>query len=207
MKLHIGVFGSGRGSNFKSVLDAIINGTLKSEIKVVISNNSSSGLLEIADHNNIPSYHLSSKVFNSDLELNDRILSVLEEHNVDFILLAGYMKKIDPRIISRYKNRIINIHPALIPSFCGSKMYGSNVHQAVLDYGCKLSGVTVHIVDDEYDHGAIVLQKAVEVLDDDEVDSLAARVLEVEHKTIVEAVKLFEDEKIIVEGRKAVRRN
>jgi phosphoribosylglycinamide formyltransferase 1 len=205
MKLHIGVFGSGRGSNFKSVLNAVLGGTLKSEIKVVISNNSSAGLLEIAKQNNIPSFHLSSKYFNSDAELNEKILNVLEEHNVDFILLAGYMKKIDSSIIRKYKNRIINIHPALIPAFCGAKMYGANVHQAVIDHGCKISGVTVHVVDEEYDHGPIVMQKAVEVLDDDTAESLAARILKVEHKSIVEAIKLFEDDKIVINGRKVIR--
>jgi phosphoribosylglycinamide formyltransferase 1 len=205
MKLHIGVFGSGRGSNFKSVLDAVLGGTLKSEIKVVISNNSSAGLLEIANQHNIPSFHLSSKYFNSDTELNEKILDVLEKHEVDFILLAGYMKKIDSSIIRKYKNRIINIHPALIPAFCGAKMYGSNVHQAVIDHGCKISGVTVHVVDEEYDHGPIVLQKAVEVLDDDRAESLAARILRIEHMSIVEAVKLFEDDKIVINGRKVIR--
>ena len=206
MKLHIGVFGSGRGSNFKSVLDAIQGGTLKSEIKVVISNNSSSGLLDIAKRNNIPSFHLSTKVFESDIELNTKILDVLVEHEVDFILLAGYMKKIDSAIINKFKNRIINIHPALIPSFCGEKMYGSHVHQAVLDHGCKISGVTVHVVDEEYDHGPIVIQKAVEVLDNDTAETLAARILDVEHMTIVEAIRLFENDEIVFNGRKVIRR-
>lgn len=206
MKLHIGVFGSGRGSNFNAVLEKILEGSLKSEIKVVISNNSKSGLLEIARLHGIPAYHLSSKKFSSEEELTEHILSVLQNHDVDFILLAGYMKRIDSSIVRKFKNRIINIHPALIPSFCGENMYGINVHQAVIDYGCKLSGVTVHIVDEEYDKGPVVIQKAVEVLDSDSAESLAARILEVEHKTIVEAVKLFEDDEIIVDGRKVIRR-
>ncbi|HEY9189024.1 MAG TPA: phosphoribosylglycinamide formyltransferase [Ignavibacteria bacterium] len=206
MKFSIGVFGSGRGSNFKSVLDKIKEGYLESEIKVVISNNSNAGILEIARLNNIPSYHISIKQFNSENEFNQKILDVLEKHSVDFILLAGYMKKIDSNIVNKYKNRILNIHPALIPSFCGQGMYGLNVHKAVLDYGCKITGVTVHLVNEEYDNGPIVLQKPVEVNDDDTPEELADRVLKEEHKLIIEAIRLFEEERLIVKGRKVIRR-
>lgn len=205
MKLHIGVFGSGRGSNFNAVLAKIKDGSLKSEIMVVISNNSNSGLLEIARQNCIPAYHISTKTEDSIEKLNSRLISTLEEHSVDFILLAGYMKKLDQEIIKKYRNRILNIHPALIPSFCGEKMYGYNVHKAVIDYGCKVSGVTVHIVDEEYDKGPIVMQKPVEVMDDDTPETLAARILAEEHKIIVEAIKLFEDDKIKIDGRKVMR--
>jgi phosphoribosylglycinamide formyltransferase-1 len=207
MKLDIAVFGSGRGSNFYSVLGAIIAGKLKSNISVVISNNSKAGILEIAQQHKIPAFHISSKTEKSEQELNLKILRTLEEHRTNFILLAGYMKKIDFSIISKYKDKIINIHPALIPLFCGDKMYGENVHKAVLDYGCKVTGVTVHFVDEEYDHGAIILQKAVEVLDDDDTKTLAGRVLETEHELIVDAIKLLEDEKITLSGRRVIRRN
>ena len=206
MKLNIGVFGSGRGSNFKSVLDKIKEGYLESEIKVVISNNSNAGILEIARQNDIPAYHISIKQFNSENEFNQQILEVLESHSVDFILLAGYMKRIDSQIINKYKNRILNIHPALIPSFCGQGMYGLNVHKAVLDYGCKITGVTVHLVNEEYDNGPIVLQKSVEVKDDDTPEELAERVLKEEHKLIVDSIRLFEEDKLIVNGRKVFRR-
>jgi phosphoribosylglycinamide formyltransferase-1 len=207
MKLNIAVFGSGRGSNFNSVLNAIMEGKLESNINVVISNNSKAGILEIARNKKIPAFHISSKTEKSEQELNLKIIKTLEDHNVDFILLAGYMKKIDFSIISKYKNRIINIHPSLIPSFCGDKMYGENVHKAVLDYGCKVTGVTVHFVDEEYDHGAIILQQAVEVFDNDDTKTLATRVLETEHKIIVDAIKLFENEKITLSGRRVIRKN
>ena len=207
MKYNIAVFGSGRGSNFNSVLNAIRECKLRSNINVVISNNSKAGILEIAREQRIPTFHISSKTEKSDEELNLKILKILEEHHTDFILLAGYMKKIDLSIISKYKDRIINIHPSLIPSFCGDKMYGENVHKAVLDYGCKVTGVTVHLVDEEYDRGAIIIQKAVEVFDNDDTKTLAARVLEAEHKLIVDAIKLFEDDKITISGRRVIRRN
>jgi len=203
--MNIAVFGSGRGSNFESVLEAIKEDRLSSKINVVISNNSKSGILEIARRQKIPAFHISSKTEKSDQEVSSKILKVLEKYQVDFILLAGYMKKVDLSVITKYKNRIINIHPALIPSFCGEKMYGENVHKAVLDYGCKITGVTVHFVDEEYDQGAIILQKAVEVFDYDDTKTLAARVLESEHKLIVEAVKLFEDNKINLSGRRVIR--
>jgi phosphoribosylglycinamide formyltransferase-1 len=205
MKLHIAVFGSGRGSNFNSIIESIQQKKIDAEVKIVISNNSNAGILEIARQNGIPAQHMSLKQFPSEIEYNMKLLNILTMYNVDFIVLAGYMKKIDNSIIIKYKNRILNIHPALIPSFCGPNMYGANVHTAVIEYGCKVTGVTVHIVDEEYDHGVIVLQKCVKVEDDDTPETLAARVLKVEHELFPEAIKLFADEKIIIDGRKVIQ--
>jgi phosphoribosylglycinamide formyltransferase 1 len=206
MKLNIAVFGSGKGSNFSSILKSIMEKKIDAEIALVISNNSKAGILDIAHQHNIPAYHISQKQFASEIEFNNKILTLLMSHQANFIVLAGYMKKIDTTIINSFKNRIINIHPALIPSFCGPNMYGSNVHSAVLEYGCKITGVTVHIVDEDYDHGAIVLQKCVEVLDEDTPDTLAARVLEVEHEIFPKAVSLFAEDKIEIMGRKVIRK-
>jgi formyltetrahydrofolate-dependent phosphoribosylglycinamide formyltransferase len=202
MKMNIAVFGSGKGSNFRSILDKILEGEIPAKVGVVISNNSKSGILEIAREHNIPALHISQKQFISEEEFNNKILKVLEEFNINFIVLAGYMKKIDSLIVSKFKNRIINIHPALLPAFGGKEMYGSRVHTAVIDYGCKYSGATVHIVDDEYDHGAIILQESVPVLENDTPEILAARVLKIEHKIFPQAVKLFAENRIKIINRK-----
>jgi phosphoribosylglycinamide formyltransferase 1 len=206
MKLYIAVFGSGKGSNFKAILESIQAKKINAEIVLVISNNSNAGILEIAHQNNIPALHFNQKQFSSEIEFNNRLLEELEKYKVNFIVLAGYMKRIHSSIILAFKNRILNIHPALIPSFCGTNMYGSRVHSAVLEYGCKITGVTVHIVDEEYDHGTIVLQKCVKVEDEDTPDTLASRVLKVEHELFPEAIKLFADDKLVIDGRRAIKK-
>lgn len=202
-KLNIAVLASGRGSNFQAILEAIEEGKIRNaSIVVVISNNSDAGALEIARANNIPALHLSRKHFSSEEEFNKKLLNVLDQYTVNLIALAGYMKKLDPCVIQKYKNRIINIHPALLPAFGGKGMYGMHVHEAVLNYGAKVSGATVHIVDEGYDQGPIVLQQAIEVAEDETPESLAAKILTVEHQLYPEAVRLFAENQITVEGRK-----
>ena len=200
----LGVFASGRGSNFEAILKAIDRGELDAEVVAVISNKSSAGALEVARQWNIPAYHISIKQFDSQDEFDYKLFAVLSEHEVDLIVLAGYLKLLSPKFTSRYRHPILNIHPALLPSFGGPGMYGGRVHQAVLDYGCKVSGVTVHLVDETYDTGPIVLQRCVPVMDDDTAETLAARVLEVEHKIYAEAIKLFAEGNVTVEGRRVI---
>jgi len=201
-KLKLAVFASGRGSNFEAILRAIAEGRLDAEVRVVISNKADAGALEIARSQNIPALHLSAKQFPSQSAFDEELLRVLREHEVNFIALAGYLKKISPTIVQAFRNRILNIHPALLPSFGGKGMYGHHVHQAVLDSGCKVTGVTVHIVTEEYDAGPPVIQRCVPVLDDDTAETLAARVLKVEHQVYAEALQYFAEDRVRVEGRR-----
>jgi len=129
-------------------------------------------------------------------------LNVLDELRTDLVILAGYMKIVPESVVRAYKNRMLNIHPALLPAFGGQGLYGENVHKAVLDYGCKVSGVTVHLVDAEYDTGAPVMQRCVPVLDDDTPQTLAARILEEEHRIYTDAIRLFADGRIEIKGRR-----
>lgn len=201
-KLNIAVFASGRGSNFHSILKAIQTGRItNAEIVLVLSNNSDAGALEIARANNIPAVHLSQKQFASEEEFTDALLGILDKHRVNFIVLAGYMKKLAVEIIKRFRNRIINIHPALLPSFSGKGMYGMRVHEAVITSGAKKSGATIHIVDEEYDRGPIVLQRSIDVAEDETPETLAAKVLEVEHQLYPEAIRLFAEGKVNINGQ------
>lgn len=200
--LKIAVLASGEGTNLQAIIDAIKEGRLKAEIKAVISNNSGSGALRRAREEGLFGLHLSHRQFATPEEFNHNLLKILQDREVELIVLAGYMKMLSPKVINAYRNRILNIHPALLPSFGGKGMYGQRVHQAVIDYGVKLTGVTVHIVDEEYDHGPIVLQRAVKVLEGDDPESLSKRVLEVEHKLYPEAIRFFAEERIRVEGRR-----
>ena len=201
-QLNISVFASGKGSNFKAILEAIEVGKINNvKIVLVISNNSDAGALAIAREHNIPAFHVSRKQFSNDEEFNNRLITLLNIYNSNFIVLAGYMKKLDPKIIRLFKNRILNIHPALLPKFGGIGMYGIKVHEAVIASKEKISGATVHIVDEEYDHGPIVLQKSVAVNANDTPETLAAKVLQLEHEIYPEAIQLF------AEGRVKVNNN
>ncbi|MDZ7262978.1 MAG: phosphoribosylglycinamide formyltransferase [candidate division KSB1 bacterium] len=201
-QLKIAILASGRGSNFEAILNNIKHGQLDATIQVVISNKASAGALEIARNNQLPAIHLSSKDFPDQEQFDQRLLAILRQHDVNFIVLAGYLKMLSPFIVREFKHRILNIHPALLPSFGGKGMYGHYVHQAVLDYGCKVTGVTVHLVDEEYDTGPPVLQRCVAVMDDDTAESLAERVLKVEHQIYTEALQLFAEDRIEIDGRR-----
>lgn len=201
--MNIAVFASGRGSNFQAILNAINAGLLPAQVVVLISNKSDAGAMEIAHLHNIPTQHLSQKMFSSEEALADAILEVLEKNHAEFIALSGYMKKIPTQVIRQYRNRIINIHPALLPSFGGEGMYGHHVHEAVIASGEKISGATVHLVDEEYDRGPIVLQKTVAIVPNETPDSLAAKVLKIEHEIFPLALKAFAEGRVKIEGRKA----
>ena len=201
------MFASGRGSNLAALLSAIGKGELHATIVAVISNKAEAGALDIARTHGIPAIHLSSELFSSPDEFDQTLLQVLQEHRVEIIALAGYLKKLSSSIIRAYKHRVVNIHPALLPAFGGKGMYGHKVHQAVLDYGCKVSGVTVHLVDEEYDTGPPILQRCVPVNEDDTAETLAARVLGQEHQIYAEALQLFAEERIEIQGRKVIIKN
>lgn len=203
-RIRIAVLASGRGSNLAAIIEAAQSGKLDGEVVVVISNKADAGALNIARQYNIPTLHLSREQFSTEEEFDTAFLRAFEKYQVDIIALAGYMKKLSAKIVRAYKNKILNIHPALLPAFGGKGMYGLKVHQAVLDYGCKVTGVTVHIVDEEYDTGPPVLQECVPVYPEDTPESLAARVLEVEHRLYPQALQLFAEGRIEVQGRKVI---
>lgn len=189
--LTIAVFASGRGSNFESLYHAIQKENVSARIVVVISNNSQSGALSLARSFSIPAVHLSQNQFLSVEAFNQQVLDVLHSYNVNFIVLAGYMKKIDASILREFRQRIINIHPTLLPKYGGEGMYGMHVHEAVLKAQEKFSGATVHMVDEEYDHGRILLQDIVMIEENETPETLAAKVLKVEHRILPEVVKMF----------------
>jgi len=200
--MNIAVFASGRGSNFQAILNAINEGRLPARVTLLLSNNSNAGALELARTQNIPAIHFSQKQCSSEESYVEQLLELLVRHNVDLIALAGYMKRIPVQVIGQFRNRILNIHPALLPAFGGSGMFGIHVHEAVLASGTKITGATVHIVDEEYDRGPIVMQKALEILNDDTPQSLAARVLPLEHEIYPKALAAFARKQVHIEGKR-----
>ena len=202
LALNLCVLASGSGTNLKAILNAAKLRKISSRVVLVISNNSGSGALKTAARSDIPAYHLSQKQFSTEKEFNVRMLSLLKKYSTDMIVLAGYMKMLSPVIIRKFRTRIINIHPALLPAFGGKGMYGMNVHQAVISSGVKTSGATVHLVDEIYDNGAVIIQKEVPVKPGDDAEKLRKRVLRAEHKLYPEAIKLFEEKKVSIRKNK-----
>jgi phosphoribosylglycinamide formyltransferase 1 len=205
--LNIAVLGSGRGSNFAAVLDALNTGMItNARIVLVLSNNSTAGILETARAEGIAAVHLSQKQYASEQSFDEALLAVLRAHDTGLIVLAGYMKRLPAFVVAAYRHRIINIHPALLPEFGGQGMYGIHVHEAVLAAGRAVSGATVHLVDNDYDHGAIVLQEQVPVLAGDTPASLAERVLQVEHRLLPQAIRLFAENRVtVLDGKVHIR--
>jgi phosphoribosylglycinamide formyltransferase-1 len=197
--LNIAVFGSGRGSNFQAILAAIESGAIPgARIVCVISNNSSAGILQTARDHFLPAYHLSQTQCLTEEAFVERLLGVLSGHEANLIVLAGYMKLLPRQVIARFRHRVVNIHPALLPKFGGRGMYGHHVHEAVLAAGETESGATVHCVDDVYDHGAILLQRKVPVLPKDTPEDVAARVLVVEHELYPEVIRRIASGELIL---------
>jgi phosphoribosylglycinamide formyltransferase 1 len=190
--LSIAVFASGGGTNLEALIEASFKGIFHGRINAVISNNSAAFALVRASQRNIPAYHLSSRTCPDPVAFAKQLRDVFNNHSINLIILAGYMKLLPSEIIHGYRSRIINIHPALLPKYGGKGMYGLNVHKAVLVSGDKFSGATVHFVDEEFDRGSILIQRTVQVIPNDTPESLAARVLEVEHKILPVAVGLFQ---------------
>ena len=183
--MKLGFLASHGGSNMQAIVDACTSGLLEAEVRVVISNNADSLALQRARDQNIPVAHLSSRTHPDPQELDAAIAETLARSAVDLVLLAGYMRKVGPITLARFPQRILNIHPALLPKYGGEGLYGRRVHEAVLSSGDRATGVTIHLVDEEYDRGPVVAQCEVEVRPGDSVDTLAARVLEQEHKLYV----------------------
>lgn len=204
MALRCAVFASGGGSNFGALLDRKKSGDLHVDFVLFVGNNSAAPAFERARKYAVPAVHLAPSRFASEEAYAGKLNSLLREYRVELIVLAGYMKKIPLQIVKEYRHRIVNIHPGLLPAFGGKGLFGGRVHEAVIAYGAKITGVTVHFVDEEYDHGPIILQRAVEVLDTDDPHTLAERVLKVEHACYWQAVEAIAKGKINVEGRRVV---
>lgn len=187
-KLRIAVLASGGGTTLQAVIDACENGTLAAEVVVVISNNSGSGAGQRAARHGIPFVHLSGMTHRDAAALDAAIGDTLAAHAPDVVLLAGYMKKLGPETLARFGGRIINTHPSLLPRHGGQGMYGGRVHAAVIDSGDRESGISVHLVDADYDTGAVLAQRRVKVLRGDDAESLAKRVQANERPFLIEVL-------------------
>lgn len=196
----IAVLVSGSGTNLNSIIEAIKNNQLKNcSVEMIISDRENIGALNIAKNNNIKSFVVDKKTYGKNQ--SQKILEIVDK-KVDLIVLAGYLSILNGKILKKFSNKIINIHPSLIPSFCGKGMYGLNVHKAVIEKGVKISGCTVHFVNDGIDEGAIILQKSVDVYFDDTPEILQKRILEKEHIILVEAISLISQNKIEIVNSK-----
>ncbi|MDA7857912.1 phosphoribosylglycinamide formyltransferase [bacterium] len=201
-KLKIGVLVSGGGTNLQAIIDSCESGRIDAEVALVISNKKGVYSLERARRHNIEALFINPKEFKAREDYSKKIAQELERRKVDLACLAGWLLKLEPCFVEKFKGRMINIHPALLPSFGGDGMYGHHVHEAVLASGAKVSGCTVHFVDEAYDHGPIILQTTVRVADDDTPDTLAERILKEEHKLYSKAIKLYIDDRLKIEGRR-----
>lgn len=202
--LRICVLVSGGGTNLQAIIDAIESGKItNSEIAAVISNNKNAYALERARENGIDALCISPKDYNDRSQFNKALISKLDEYDPGLIVLAGCMVVLPAELIQKYRNKIINIHPSLIPSFCGKGFYGLHVHEKVLERGVKITGATVHFVDEGTDTGPIIIQKAVEIMEDDTPETLQKRVMEnAEWKIMPEAINLIANGRVsVVDGK------
>ncbi len=201
MSKHIlGILCSGRGSNMQSIMAAIESGQIKAEIGIVLTDKPEARALQVASEAGIKSVCVNRKACSSQQEFEEKLVAELKAANVTLVVLAGFMRILSPYFVEAYRHRILNIHPSLLPSFGGA-----HAHRDVLAYGTKVSGCTIHFVDEGMDHGPIILQDTVPVLDDDTEDTLAARVLTKEHILYPKAIELFVDGKLELIGERHVR--
>jgi phosphoribosylglycinamide formyltransferase-1 len=198
--IRLAVLLSGGGTTLQNLLDQIADGRLQAQIVLVISNRPEAFGLTRANHAGVPAALVEMKDYSSREKFSQRLFDLCREARVELVCLAGFLQLI--HIPDDFQGRVMNIHPALIPAFCGTGYYGHHVHEAALAYGVKISGCTVHFADNQYDHGPIILQRAVPVLDDDTPDSLAARVFAEECKAYPEAIRLFAGGRLRLEGRR-----
>ena len=198
--IRLGVLLSGGGTTLQNFLDKIETGELCASVGVVISSSKKAYGLERAGKHNIPTHIIRRKSYETLEAFSKANFDVLREHGVDLVCLAGYLKLL--RIPDDFAGRVMNIHPALIPSFCGDGFYGHAVHHGVIDYGVKVSGCTVHFVNNEYDAGPVIVQRTCPVLDDDDADTLAKRVFREECIAYPQAIRLFQQGRLKIEGRR-----
>ncbi|MBW8890297.1 MAG: phosphoribosylglycinamide formyltransferase [Fibrobacteres bacterium] len=187
----IAVFASGGGSNLQALIDRIRSGELPVEIAFVLSNNSKSGALEKARAFGAPAYHVSAQSEGGEGKAVARMLALLDAHKADLLVLAGYMKPVPLEVLARMRNRVVNIHPALLPAFGGQGYYGHKVHEGVLARGCQFTGLTIHMVNERYDEGQILLQRMVPVPPGSTADEVGALVLKLEHAWYWQVIRAF----------------
>ena len=198
--MNLAVLASGYGSNLQAIIDAVDRGEIKGRVKIVISDVQDAFALERARRHHIEAVYLNPHHFPHRKAFDERIAALLDEREIDLVILAGYMRLLSPLLVERYRGKIMNIHPSLLPAFPGL----DGVRQA-LEYGVKVSGCTVHFVDEGLDTGPIILQEAVPVYDDDTVESLQERIHRVEHRLYPRAIQLFIEGKLKIEGRRCFR--
>lgn len=182
----IGVLVSGGGTNLQAIIDGTLNGRIEGQVAVVVSNRKKAYGLERAKKHDIPALYIGKGNYPDKGQADQALIEALEKHKVDVLVLAGYLSILSPELIERYRNRIINIHPSLIPAYCGMGFYGMKVHEAVIANKEAYSGATVHYVDEGADTGKIIIQERVAVSEDDTPETLAKKVLEIEHRLLVE---------------------
>lgn len=200
--MRIAFFASGNGSTFQHLVETLSKESLPAEAALLVCSNPSALAVKRAAELNIPSEIIARKQFTSVHEHGDALLRALDSYRCDFIFLAGFVEFVPPHVVAKFRHRIVNVHPALLPSFGGTGMYGRRVHEAVLEYGARLTGATVHFVDEEYDHGPIIAQQAVMVLPGDSPESLAARVQIMEKGLYAGVLRMIAAQRVVVNGRK-----
>lgn len=198
--MKICVFASGAGTNFKAIIDSVKKGFIRSEISLLISNNPDCNAVKIAGKHKID-FAIISRILNTRIpqkKLSGVYLNILKRYKIDLIVLAGFTQFIPEEVVKKFRNKIINIHPALLPAFGGKGMYGLNVHKAVIESGAKVSGITIHYVNEIYDEGRIIFQKSISIGDDEDEFSLRKKIQKLEHKYYPFIIKKFEENKIHV---------
>jgi len=200
MAINLAVLLSGSGTTLQNLIDRIKSGSLDADIKIVISSKTNAYGLQRAQQNNIPTAIIRPKDYDNFQLFNKSLWNTIRQYPIDLVVLAGYLSLIE--VPPDFTHRIMNVHPALIPSFCGKGMYGHHVHEAVIQSGVKITGCTVHFVDEHYDHGPIILQEAVPVLEDDTPETLAERVQAKERELYPMAIQLFAENRLKIEGNK-----
>jgi phosphoribosylglycinamide formyltransferase-1 len=201
-KQKIAVLVSGSGSNLQALIDAVNAGSIKGQIAIVISDSLDAYALQRAEKQVIPTICIDKKACKAEGEFDALLMNSLAAVKPDLIILAGFLSILPCELVAEYKGKIINIHPSLIPAFCGKGFYGEKVHRAAIEYGVKVSGATVHYVDENTDTGPIILQKTVEVSEDDTPATLAKKILPMEHSLLVKAAELYCDGRLELDGRK-----
>jgi len=198
-KLRLGILVSGRGSNLQAIIDAASSVKIDAGVEVVISDKSQAPALDHARRSRVPAFFLNPKDYSSREKYDEALVDVLRKHKVDLVILAGYMRLITSQLIEPFKNRIINIHPSLLPAFSGL-----HAHRQALEWGARVSGCTVHFVDESMDQGPIIIQAAVPVYDGDTEETLAARILEEEHRILPQAIQYIAEQRLEVSGRRVI---
>jgi len=195
--MNIAVFASGRGTNFSAVARAIKNGLIKADLSLLVCDNPKAGVIARAKRAGVKLALIKREECGSRKDFEDKIIQRLKEEKIDLVVLAGFMRILSPEFVREYNSRIVNIHPALLPSFKG----GEAIKDA-FNYGARITGVTVHFVDEEMDHGPVILQQALKIEEEDTLESLEAKIHKIEHKLYPQAIRLFTEGKLKLEGRK-----